>query len=450
MPSLPKDTAAGRWLEGRVTDAATAVSGIQSGDRVFVQGGHATSVLLLEALVARADELSNVEVMHLHSLAEHPHLRPGLGGHIRHNALFAGPNSREAVQSGRADYTPVFLADVPGLITSGRLGVDVALVQVSPPDAHGFCSLGPSVDIGKAALETARLIIAEINPRVPRTHGYSCLHSRDIDFAVFSDHPLPVMEPAVIGPEAQEIGRLVATLIEDGSTLQTGIGAVPSAVLNSLHDKHDLGIHSELLPDGVVDLFEAGVITGRHKTVDNRLIVGSFALGTQKILDFIHDNPGVHLVGTDRTNDTARIRRQDKMIAINSAIEVDLSGQVAAESIGPMLYSGTGGQMDFMRGASLARGGKAVIAITATARGGTASRITPMLAMGAAVTTPRDQVQYVVTEYGIAELSGRTLKQRGEALLAIAHPDFRAEIRRWLRGTRSFALSSEESASVGT
>lgn len=426
------------WYQG--VDPMVAVAEIQSDMRVFVQGGHVTSETLLDALCDRAWTLSNVEIVHMHSHTRAPHLAPEMAGHLRHNAFFVGPSARESVNSGRADYTPAFLSDIPALLTDGLMPIDVALVQVSPPDAHGFCTLGPSVDIARAAVDTAKVVIAEINPQVPRTHGQSQVHLKRFKHLVWTDHPLPMAPPPKVGPEAAEIGRLVGTLVEDGSTLQFGIGEIPSAALAALTGKRDLGIHSELISDAVVDLCEAGAITNRFKHLDPGTIVSSFAVGSERLMTFIDDNPMVQLRPTDYTNDPHKIRKQPKMVSINSALEIDLSGQVCAESIGPMLYSGVGGQVDFLRGAALSRGGKPIIALPATAKKGTLSRISPILSPGAAVTTTRSHVHYVVTEFGIAYLHGKSLRERAEALINIAHPDFRAELRRSARTGSSIVM----------
>lgn len=414
-----------------VVSAAEAVKVVRSGQRVFVQGGHATSEVLLGALCDRAAELEGVEIMHLHSEAAAPHLEPALRKHLRHNALFTGPNAREAVNAGRADYTPVFLSDAPDLIRRGRLHVDVAMIQVSPPDQHGFCTLGTSVDVARAAVDSADILIAEVNARMPRTHGDAQVKLNRFTHVVYSDRPLPERKPVKESPAAAEIGRLVAGLIPDGATLQVGIGSVPSAILRALSGHHDLGIHSELISDEMMELIKAGVITNAAKSVDPGVSVAAFALGTQPLFDFLNDNPAVHLRGSDYTNNPAVIKHQDRMVAINAAIEIDLSGQVCAESIGPYLFSGVGGQVDFLRGAALARDGMPIIALPSTARGGSTSRLTPMLGMGAAVTTSRSHVHWVVTEYGAVNLHGLSLRERAEALISLAHPDFRAELKRW-------------------
>lgn len=408
------------------TSAAAAVARtIRSGDRVFVHGGAAVPRALVAALVARAPEVRDVELVHLHALGPAPYLAPDLAGSFRHRALFVGANARAAVQAGRADFVPVFLSDIPALFRNGRLPLDVALLNVSPPDAHGFCSLGTSVDVAKAAAETARTVVAQLNRAVPRTLGDSFVHVRRFAATVAVDEP-PTEEGAAT-PSAvdQAIGRYVAGLVEDGATLQTGIGAVPNAVLAALTGHRDLGVHTEMFSDGVVDLVEAGVITGARKRVHAGKVVASFVVGTRRTYDFVRDNPLVELHPCDYTNDTALIRRHPAMTAINSALQVDLTGQVCADSLGPRIYSGVGGQMDFMRGAALAERGKPIIALPATAAGGTVSRIVPTLTPGAGVTTTRAHVHYVVTEYGVADLHGKSLRERARVLTALAAPPFR-------------------------
>lgn len=430
-----------------------AVQVVESGDRVFVQGAAATPTPLLEALVARAargEELHDVEITHLHTYGPTPYTDAQWAKHFTLRALFVGENVRAAANAGRASYTPVFLSDVPALLApDGPLPVDVAFIQVTPPDAHGFCSLGPSVDVTRAAVDHARHVVALVNPRIPRTHGDSFLPFARIHRAVRWDAPLYEVARRQPTETQRRIGHHVADLIEDGATLQLGIGAIPDAVLQALGDRHDLGVHTEMFSDGVADLVEQGVITGARKHLDEGKIVASFVVGSRRLLDFIDDNPMVELRPSDYTNNTAIIRQFEHMVAINSAIEVDLTGQVCAESIGTRLYSGVGGQMDFMRGAALAHRGRPIIALPATAKdgpprqgrtpgllvpvGGLTSRIVPMLALGAAVTTSRAHVHYVATEYGVAALHGRDLAERARALIAIAAPEFRDQLERAAR-----------------
>ncbi|HET8938973.1 MAG TPA: acetyl-CoA hydrolase/transferase C-terminal domain-containing protein [Polyangiales bacterium] len=423
-----------RWVS-----ADEAVSVVRSHEQVFVHGGSATPTLLLEALARHARTLEHVVVLHLHTEGPAPHLAPDLVGHIRHRALFIGPNAREAVNSGRADYIPVFLSDVPRLFDRKILPLDAAIVHVAPPDAHGHCSLGVSVDVASAAVRNAKRVIAQVNPRMPRTHGDSFIHVSKIDYAVQAETPLWEHAQPAIGRVERLIGEQVAALVPDGATIQMGIGAIPAAVGEALMDKRDLGIHSEMFTDVVVALVERGVVTGARKAVNRGKIVTSFAGGTQKLYDFLHDNASIEMRPADYTNDTAIIRRFDNMVAINSALEIDLTGQVCADSIGDRLYSGVGGQMDFIRGASLAVNGQAIIAMPSTAANDTISRIAPLLRNGAGVVTTRAHVQTVVTEYGVAQLAGRSLSERARALIAIAHPAFREPLLDAVRKQRNFA-----------
>lgn len=428
-------------------DLHSSVQGVKSGDRVFVQGACATPTALIEALVRRGEELSNVEITHLHTYGPVPYTDEQWQGHFSVRALFVGENMREAANAGRASYTPVFLSDVPALFEPGNtLAIDVAFVQISPPDAHGYCSLGPSVDVTRAAVERARIVVALVNPQVPRTHGDSFVHLSRIQYAVRWDNPLYTIERRTPNAIQCEVGKHVARLIEDGATLQLGIGAIPDAVLQELTDRHDLGIHTEMFSDGILDLVEQGVITGARKAIDEGKIVASFVVGSRRLLDFIDDNPCVEMRPSDYTNNTLNIRQFEHMVSVNSAIQVDLTGQVCAESLGTRLYSGVGGQMDFMRGAALSKRGRPIIALPSTAHmsqpqfapqadrfqpvNDTISRIVPLLAPGAAVTTSRAHVHYVVTEYGIASLHGSDLAERARRLIAIAAPPFREELER--------------------
>jgi 4-hydroxybutyrate CoA-transferase len=419
--------------EPLLVSADEAVRHIGSAQRVFVQGAAATPQVLLEALARRGPSLHDVDVVHMHAEGFGPHLAPEMAGHLRHTALFIGPNARRAVREGRADFIPIFLSDIPHLFSSGQLPLDAALIQVSPPDQHGYCSLGTSVDTTPAAVDAAKLVIAQFNPRVPRTLGDSFIHVDQIDLAVNVDDPLAVHEPVSISPVEQHIGAFVADLVEDGATLQLGIGGIPNAALGAMYDKRDLGIHTEMFSDGLLDLVEAGVVTGAAKTLHRGKIVTTFLMGSQRLYDWVNDNPLIEMHTVDYTNDTAVIRKNARMTAINSAIEVDLTGQVCADSIGSQLYSGVGGQMDFMRGAALSPGGKAIIALPATARGGSVSRIVPTLSVGAGVTTTRAHVQYVVTEFGVAYLHGKTMRERTAALIGIADPAFRDDLAAWAR-----------------
>lgn len=431
-------------------DLTTAVEIVESGNRVFVQGACATPTPLIEAIVARGESLRDVEFTHLHTYGPVPYTNERWRGHFSLRALFVGENVREAVNAGRGSYTPVFLSDVPALFEpGGSLPIDVALIQVSPPDQHGYCSLGPSVDVTRSAVDHASHVIALVNPHVPRTHGDSFVHLSQIERAVRWEGPLYEVEPRKPDEVQCRIGRNVAGLIEDGATLQLGIGAIPDAVLQALGDRHELGVHSEMFSDGLLDLVERGVVTGTRKTLDRGKIVASFVVGSRRLLDFIDDNPEVEMHPMDYTNNTHIIRQFDHMVAINSAIQVDLTGQVCAESIGTRLYSGVGGQVDFMRGAALSRRGRPIIALPSTIHAphhaspdasamlpsvdGLISRIVPVLDRGAAVTTTRAHVHYVVTEYGIAELHGLDLAERVRRLIAIADPRFRAGLERAAR-----------------
>ena len=410
----------------RIVSPEEAVAGIRSREQIYLQCAAATPSVLLDALVARASELEAVSMVHLHTEGPGPHLAPEMAPHFRHRALFIGPNARTAVNEGRADYVPVFLSDVPALFTSGALPLDAVFANVTPPDAHGFCSLGTSVEAMHAAIRAAKTVIVQFNHAMPRTLGESFIHIDDIDFATEVDVPPYEAHQPEIGELERRIGEFIADLVPDGATIQLGIGAIPAATALYLTGKKDLGIHTEMFTDAVVDLVELGVITGARKARNKGKIVTAFMNGTQRLYTFVHDNPMVEMRAVDFTNDTHVIRSFEHMTAINSAIEVDLSGQVVADSIGHRMYSGVGGQMDFIRGAALAPGGRAIIALPATAgSAGQHSRITPSLKEGAGVVTTRAHVRTVVTEFGVAELWGRSLRERAKALIAIAHPDHR-------------------------
>ncbi len=424
------------WKSSAVSHAdATAL--VRSGTNVFIHGACATPAPLIEALCDRHD-LEGVKLYHLHTAGPAPFAATGREREFRSVSLFTGAPLRQAVAEDRADFIPIFLSDIPALFLSGSVPLDVALLQVSPPDRHGMCSLGTSCDAARAAATTARVIIAEINEQMPRTHGNNVLPFDQIDAFVATDRPLVEHRPAPETAVEARIGELVAGLVEDGSTLQMGIGGIPDAVLARLHGKHDLGIHTEMFSDGVVDLVEAGAVTNRLKAVGQDRIITSFINGTRRLFDFVHDNPQVAFYPCDWTNDTAVIRKNPKVVAINSAIQIDLSGQVCADSIGHDIFSGIGGQMDFIRGAALSRGGKPIIALPSRAAGGKVSRIVMQLNPGAGVVTTRGHVHWVVTEYGAVNLHGKTLRERGAALISIAHPDFRAELQRDLAQIRHF------------
>jgi 4-hydroxybutyrate CoA-transferase len=413
----------------QVVSPPEAVAGIRSGDQVYVHCAAAAPSVLLDALVARAHDLRDVGMIHLHTEGPGPHLAPGMAPHFRHRALFVGPNARAAVNEGRADYVPVFLSDVPQLFDSGALPLDAVLVNATPPDAHGFCSLGVSVEAMHAAIRAGSTVIVQLNRAMPRTLGESFIHVDEIDLAVEVDVPPYEHANGPIGDVERRIGEHVAELIPNGATIQLGIGAIPAATALALVGHRDLGVHTEMFTDAVVDLVEAGVVTGARKERNRGKIVTSFLMGTRRLYDFVSDNPMVEMRSVDFTNDTHVIRSFRAMTAINSAIEVDLSGQVVADSIGSRIYSGVGGQMDFVRGAALAPEGRAIIALPSTAASGTVSRISATLAGGAGVVTTRAHVRTVVTEWGVAELFGRSLRERATALIGIAHPDHRDRLR---------------------
>jgi acyl-CoA hydrolase len=413
----------------RLVSAEEAVSVVESRHRVFIHTAAAAPRTLVTALTARAAELRGVEIVHLHTEGPAPYAAAEYAESFHTSSLFVGANVRAAIATGEADYIPVFLSEVPELFRRGILPLDVALVQVSPPDRHGFCTLGVSVDASRAAVQCATRVVAEVNRRMPRTHGDSLLHVRDIDLAVDADYPLHEHPRPVLTDVERAIGRYVAGLVDDGATLQMGIGSIPDAVLTALGGHRDLGVHTEMLSEGVIDLVECGVVTGERKRVHPGKLVATFLMGTRRLYDFVDDNPQVVVLGADYVNDTAVIRRNPKVTAINSAIEIDLTGQVVADSIGMRQYSGVGGQMDFIRGASLSPGGKPIIALPSTTRRG-ASRIVPLVHPGAGVVTTRAHVHYVVTEHGVANLYGRSLRQRARALIELAHPDHREALER--------------------
>lgn len=426
-------------FQRKFVSAAEAVSIVQSGDRVYIHPGCAVPEILVSAMVDRAPELRDVEVCHLLGVGDAAYVAPSMRGHFRHNAFFIGKNVRPAVCDGRADFTPIFLSEIPALLQSGKYPLDVAMIQVSPPDEHGYCSFGVGVECTKTATEVAKIVIAQINPNMPRTLGDSFIHINQIDYAVEVDVPLREL-PQLEGDETPEelevyrrIGAHVASLIEDGSTLQLGIGRIPDALVKFLGDRKHLGIHSEMVSDGILPLVRAGVITNQKKSLLPGKIVTSFVLGSHELFDFIDNNPQMEFRPTQFTNDPFTIARNRKMVAINSALEIDLTGQVCADSMGYKFYSGFGGQVDFIRGAAKSEGGKPVIALPSTAKGGTVSRITMHLREGAGVTTSRGDVHYVATEFGVVNLHGRTIRERAELLINIAHPDFRIELEEFAR-----------------
>ena len=414
----------------QILTPSEAVAEIRSGEQLYLQCAAATPSVLLDALVDRAPELRDVSVVHLHCEGPGPHLAPAMAGHFRHRALFIGPNARQAVQEGRADYVPTFLSDVPRLFESGMLPLDHVFVNATPPDAHGYCSLGTSIEAMHAAVRAAKRVVVQFNRGIPRTLGDSFIHVDDIDVGVECDVPPYEHELGAIGPVERQIGAFVADLVPDGATLQMGIGAIPAAVGAALHGKKDLGVHTEMFTDTIVDLVEAGVVNGSRKERNRGKIVAAFMMGSRRLYEFAHDNPMIEMRPVDFTNDTHVIRSFGRMTAINSAIEIDLTGQIVADSIGHRMYSGVGGQMDFVRGASLASEGRAIIALPATAARGTRSRIVASLQEGAGVVTTRAHARTVVTEHGVAELWGRSLRERAAAVIAIAAPEFREELRR--------------------
>jgi 4-hydroxybutyrate CoA-transferase len=419
------------WTEtyrSRCVSAAKALEAVHSGDRVWIQSGCGTPSTLVEALVARAPEVRDVEVVHMMTLGSADYTRPEFQGRFRHRGLFLGANTREAVAAGRADYTPIFLSEIEGLMDSGSLPTDVVLMQVSPPDRHGFVSLGTTVDCTQTAAHHARTIIAEVNHRMPRTYGETFIHVSRIAALVETSRPLLQLETENFTEQHLRVARHVASLIPDGATLQTGIGAIADAVLSCLPDKRDLGIHTEMCSDGVIDLIESGVINGERKSLNRGKVVLGFVLGTERLFEFIHENSSFEFRSIRYTNDPFVVAQNDRMVAINSALQVDLTGQVCADSIGTRPYSGFGGQLDFIRGAARSRGGVPIIALPSTALGGKVSRIVPTLEPGAGVVTSRADVHYVVTEHGIAYLHGKTLRERAEALIAITDPRFQQEL----------------------
>jgi acyl-CoA hydrolase len=412
----------------KLTTAEAAMDEIRSGHRVWIHAGCATPKTLVTALRGCARHLEDVEIMHMLTMGDAWYAQPEWEGHFRTNALFIGGNVRGAIAEGRADYTPIFLSEIEGLFLSGERAVDVVLCQVSPPDDHGYMSLGVSVDCTLTAARTARVVIAEVNDQMPRALGDAFLHISEITWLVETSHPLYELAPEAVTETQRRIAEHVSSLIPDGATLQLGIGGVPDAVLHSLTDRRDLGIHTEMVSDGVIDLIEKGVINGRRKTIHPGKAVAGFVLGTQALFDYLHNNPFFEFHPIRYTNDPFIIAQNERMVAINSALQVDLTGQVCSDSIGPRPYSGFGGQVDFIRGAARSKGGKPIIALPATAKNGTISRIVPTLDAGAGVVTSRADVHYVVTEYGIAYLHGKTLRQRAEALIAIAAPEFRDQL----------------------
>ena len=427
----------------RILSAERAVEYINSNDRVFLTGNVSVPYKLLDALVKRAPELKNVEIAQALTVGAPAYVSPEMEGHLRVNTMFISGNIRSAVQSGRADFTPVLLSEFPLLFKNGHLPLDAAMIHVSPPDEHGFCSLGVEVGLTKTAAESAKIIIAEVNEQMPRTLGDAFIHVSRINHIVSVDYPIAemAMSDGAPSPAIETMAGYIADLIPNGATMQMGIGAVPDAVLKHLYDKKDLGVHTELFSDGVIDLVEAGVLTNAAKTLHEGKILAGFILGSKRLYDWVHDNPIIEMRRTEYVNDPFVVAQNEKMVAINSAIEVDLTGQVCADSIGPKLYSGVGGQLDFIYGASRSKGGVPVIALpsdTTTRSGKRFTRIVGMLKHGAGVVTTRNHIRYVVTEYGVADLYGKSIRQRAQALIGIAHPDFRADLTKQARALNYF------------
>ncbi|RMH69928.1 MAG: acetyl-CoA hydrolase/transferase family protein [Gemmatimonadetes bacterium] len=416
-----------RYQERRVT-AEEAVQVIKSGQRVYVGAGCAMPHVLVDALTQRAPELNDVEIVHILTVGEADYVSEKYADSFHVRNLFIGGNVRKAVQEGRSDYVPIFLSEVPSLFLEGHLPIDVALINVSPPDEHGFCCFGIEVGVTMPAAQSAKVIIAEINDQMPRCHGDSFIHVSKIHYCVETSSPLSELPQGQPSELQKKIGQNVASLIEDGSTLQMGIGGIPDGVLLYLNDKKDLGVHSEMFSDGVIDLVDNGIINNEKKTLHPGKIVAGFVLGTKRVYDYIDDNPIIEMHPTQYVNDPFIISQNHKMVAINSAIEVDITGQVCADSMGCRFYSGIGGQVDFIRGAARSKGGKPIIALPSTAKNGTVSRIVPKLKPGAGVVTSRGDVHYIVTEFGIAYLHGKSIRERVNALVEIAHPDFRDEL----------------------
>jgi acetyl-CoA hydrolase len=417
----------------KISDADTALAGVKSNERIYLGGGAGVPKILIAGLMRRADELRNVELTHILTFADAPYTAPKYELSFRVNALFIGKNVRPAVQEGRADFTPIFLSEIPSLFRNGTLPLDAVLVSLTPPDEHGFCSFGVEVGTTKPAAEEARTIIAEINRQMPRTLGDSFIHVSRLSHIVEVDYALPEV-PQGGGTDLHlRVGEHIAEIIPHGATLQMGLGSIPDAVLHHLGSHRDLGIHTELFSDGVIDMVDQGVITCRKKSFHPGKIVAGFAFGSQRLYEFVHNNPMIELHPSDYVNDPFNIAQNDKMVAINSALQVDLTGQVCADSIGSQLYSGVGGQVDFIRGAARSKGGLPIVAFLSTAKENSVSRIVPMLYEGAGVVTTRNDVHYVATEHGVARLHGKTVRQRARALIGIAHPRFRDELTRAAR-----------------
>jgi len=414
--------------ESKMTTAAEAVKHIKSGDRVMLGHGVGEPDELVDAMVANYQQYRDVEIYHWVSMGKNAYTKPEMEGHFRFNAGFVSSPNRSAVEDNRADFTPGFFHETPAMFRDGRLPIDVAMVQLSPPDDHGFCSFGVSVDATKPGAESAKIIIAEVNDQMPRTYGKSFIHVSEVDYFVKVSRPIVEYKSGTISEVEQKIGENCSKLIEDGSTIQVGIGAVPDAVLMSLVDKKDLGIHSEMISDGVVKLYEQGVVNCSKKTINKGEMVIGFLLGSKLLYDFVDCNPAVAMYPADYVNNPLVIMQNYKMVSINSCLQVDFTGQVVSETIGPRQFSGIGGQVDFVRGCAMGKDGKSIIAMPSTAAKGKLSRIVPFLDYGSAITTSRNDVEYIITEYGIAQLKGKTMIQRAKELIKIAHPQFTAQL----------------------
>lgn len=430
------------WIQkynSKTVSAEKALEVLKSGDKVIIQPGCAAPFELIKAMVAKKDELQDVIVYHILVVGDLPYLQPGMEKHFKHKAFFIGGNARKAVNEGRSEFIPIFLSEVTMLFKKNIIVPDIALIQVSPPDEHGFCSYGIDVGNIKTPAEKAKVVIAQVNPEMPRGLGNSFIHVNKLDYIV--EHEAPLLELPQVDPDStpemlkiyDKIGQYIAEMIEDGSTLQMGIGAIPDSVLKYLHNHKDLGIHTEMFSDGIVELVEEGIINGEKKTLHPGKIIAGFCLGTKKSYDFIDNNPVIEFHPQEYVNDPFIISKNNKMVAINSAIEIDLTGQVCSDSIGTRFYSGIGGQVDFIRGAAHSEGGKPIIALPAATKDGKISRIVPTLKPGAGVVTSRGDVHYVVTEYGVAELYGKTVQERAKALIGVAHPKFRDELNEYAR-----------------
>ncbi len=427
------------WIESykqKVVTIGEAIQSVKSGDRIFLSGNAATPFEFLQALADRKDELQSVQVNHLLMVGDDPLSQPGMEAHFRHNSLFVGPADRPAIGEGRADYVPVFLYEIPSLFIQRLIPLDVALIQVTPPDEHGFMSLGVECVASKAAVESAKIVVAHVNEKMPRTLGDLFINVSRVHKIVECSRELPELHKKGFTAVEQKIGQHIAGLVEDGSTMQLGIGGIPDAVLAALGDKRDLGVHTEMVSDGIVEMIDKGVITNSRKTKHTGKVIGTFIYGSKSLYDFVDNNPLFEIHPCNYTNDPFVIAQNEKMVAINSAIEVDITGQVCSDSIGHRIYSGFGGQLDFIRGAAYSKGGKPIIALPSTAKNDTVSRIVTSLKPGAGVVTTRADVHYVITEYGVANLHGKNLRERAQAMINIAHPKFRDELTQQARELR--------------